>query len=129
MTNRRFTVIAWGAAFLGLWLATTADARIQPPHINNLTFSGPVGLPGVTLAAGTYVFELANSNSRIVRVLSRNGSNLYFTGFTRDVRRPAGTSANRSVTFAEARPGAAARIMAWYPVSGSSGHEFIYASE
>jgi hypothetical protein len=127
MTNRRFTVIAWGAAFLGLWLATTADARIQSPRVNHLTFSGPVGLPGVTLAAGTYVFELTDPSARIVRVLSRDGSHLYFTGFTLDTRRPAGMSRDRSVALGEARPGVAPRITAWYPISESSGHQFIYA--
>ena len=100
----------------------------RPSRLNHLTFSGPVGLPGVTLAAGTYVFEVAEINPQIVRVLSRDGSSLYFTGFTQTVRRPASRGA-REVTFAEAQPGIAPRIAAWYPVGAPRGYQFLYESK
>jgi hypothetical protein len=63
---------------------------------NHLTFSGPVGLPGVTLPGGTYTFEMIPLHSDIVRVLSRDGLRVYFTGFTARVARPAGLSPTRS---------------------------------
>ena len=81
----------------------------------------------MTLPRGTYTFELIDDeHPDIVRVMSRDGSQVYFTGFTRQVRRPAGLSANRTVTFAETPSDVAPRIQAWYPIGVATGHEFRY---
>ena len=63
---------------------------------NHLTFWTPVSLPGVTLAAGTYVFEAGpgGTNPNIVRVLSPNRQKLFYLGFTVPIVRP--PSANRA---------------------------------
>ncbi|SRR5216683_846757 len=93
---------------------------------NELTFSGPVALPGVVLPAGTYTFELASLNSpEIVRVRGRDRSPI-FMAYTRIVDRPEGVPPNRVVTFGEAAPGAPPPIAVWYPLDSSIGHEFIY---
>src|SRR5579872_4473379 len=44
-----------------------------------LTFSGPVQIPGATLPAGTYVFQLADpDNARhVVMVASKDGTKIY----------------------------------------------------
>ena len=49
-----------------------------------LTFSGPVQLPGVTLAAGTYMFKLADPESgrRAIQVWDKDGTKLYTTLLT-----------------------------------------------
>jgi hypothetical protein len=49
-----------------------------------LTFSGPVQLPGVTLAAGTYMFKLADPefDRRVIQVWNKDGSKLYTTLLT-----------------------------------------------
>jgi hypothetical protein len=127
MTNRRSTLVACGAVAVALMLATTAHAWIGGHRMNNLTFSGPVALPGVALAAGAYIFERADMDTRLIRVFSQDRSRVLYTGFTRTVTRPAGMRADRSVTFGEAPAGAPPRITAWYPVGGSTGHQFIYA--
>ena len=95
-------------------------------HVNHLTFSAPAGLPGVTLAPGTYVFEAGSEhmNHNIVRVLSLNRQSLYYQGFTIPVtRRGSGTNV---VQLAETAPGQPMRILAWYPAGSNSGHEFMY---
>jgi hypothetical protein len=112
---------------VALLLAATAQAWIDGHRMNNLTFSGPVALPGVALTAGTYIFERTDMDPRLVRVSSQDRSRVFYTGFTREVRRPAGMRPDRSVTFGEAPAGVAPRIAAWYPVGGSTGHQFIYA--
>jgi hypothetical protein len=57
MVNRKRT-IAFGALVLGFFLAAPPmHGSGNNLHTNNLTFSGPVRLPGVTLAPGTYIFE------------------------------------------------------------------------
>ena len=59
-----------GALFLGLVVVASTTARGNSEHTNYLTFSRAVSLPGVELAAGTYIFETpTNSMSNsIVRV-------------------------------------------------------------
>ena len=127
MFTRKLTLVVCSAAVLGLVVATSGDAAsTSVGRTNHLTFSGPIGLPGVTLARGTYTFELLSLGPDIVRVLSRDGSQVYFTGFTRQVDRPTGLSADRMVTFAETPRDVAPRIKAWYPFGVASGHEFIY---
>ena len=93
---------------------------------NNLTFSRSVMLPGITLAAGTYVFESGpgGTNPNIVRVMSQNRQKLFYLGFTSPVVRPRGHEPS-VLTFGEAAIGAAP-ILAWYPVGSNQGHEFIY---
>ena len=94
---------------------------------NHVTFSDAVMLPGVTLTAGTYVFEAGpgGTNPNIVRVMSLNRQRLYFLGFTSPVVRPAGAEPS-VLTFGEAAGGAAAPILAWYPVGSNQGHGFVY---
>src|SRR5262245_29582838 len=76
-------------------------------HMTSLTFSQPVSLPGVTLGAGTYVFELANPvyNPDIVRVLNANRTQIYYLGFTQLIERPQTTGHNVRVAIGEARAG------------------------
>ena len=52
-------VAAIGALFLGLVAAAGSSiaAGNVDTHTNYVTFSRSVGLPGVELAAGTYIFE------------------------------------------------------------------------
>jgi hypothetical protein len=97
-------------------------------QITHLTFSAPVALPGVTLAAGTYDFELAPAGTHrdIVRVTSRGGQLTYYMGFTREVDRPSNTSSKNLIVFGEASEDTPAPIRIWYPVNAPSGHEFVY---
>jgi hypothetical protein len=93
-----------------------------------LTFSQSVGLPNVTLRAGTYIFERADSNGspRIVRVLSRDRRTVYYLGFTEWVERPRDMRAGTMVSLGEAAAGAPPPIRTWWPAGEAMGHEFIY---
>ena len=124
MAIRRLALITCAAAVLG-FAAVTGDAS-PLTTTNLLTFSADVGLPGVTLPRGRYVFEVYDLNCDIVRVLSRDRSRVYFTGFTTHVARPARMDDSRMVTFAETARGIPPRILAWYPVGNASGREFMY---
>src|SRR5262245_4300732 len=102
---------------LALALAAAVHAWDSSPRAT-LTFSKPVSLPNVTLAAGTYVFELADPDSsrRIVRVRGKEDyRHVYFSGFTYRIARPAGLSADRLVLLGESAAGAAPPILAWFP--------------
>jgi hypothetical protein len=128
MTRREFPLIALTAA-LGLVVAAAGDAApARTSRVDHLTFSGPIGLPGVSLAAGTYTFLALEGHPDIVRVQNHDGSAVYFTGFTRLVRRPAGLREDRTVTFAESPRGTPPRVDTWYPSASATGRQFIYAN-
>ena len=126
MFTRRLALIACGAVVLGLAVAPAGDASSLALKTDHLTFSGAVALPGVTLPRGTYTFEVVELHPSIVRVLSRDGSRVYFTGFTTTVNRPKDQPANRLVTLMETSRGVAPRIETWYPIGQSTGRRFIY---
>jgi hypothetical protein len=116
------------AAVAMLSLVPRAHAGGPLERTSYLTFSGPVRLPGVSLAAGTYVFEIANpmGDADIVRVKSRDGRTSYFQGFTYRIARPAGLRSDAVVSLGEAPAGAAPPVTAWWPIGESTGHQFVY---
>ena len=118
--------IAMTVAALVLMCAATSRAWMG--HENKLTFTQPVSLPGVTLPAGTYSFDIADSSSNIDIVVVRNAgrTKTYFQGFTQIVARPKGLPANAVVTFGERPSDSAMPIAVWYPIGQTIGHEFLY---
>jgi hypothetical protein len=119
---------ACGAA-LGLVIGVaTLSAQFNANRLEYLTFSAPVALPGVVLAPGKYVFEIANptgSNS-VVRVSTAGTREPRFMGLTWPVNRPPDVTDAAHVTLGEARRGEAVPILAWYPMYDSVGRQFIY---
>jgi hypothetical protein len=127
MFTRKTALMACSAALVGLVVVSSGDAAsIVLSRTNHLTFNGPVGLPGVTLPRGTYTFELIALDPHIVRVQSRDGSQVYFTGFVQQVDRPLGLASERAVTFAEMPRDVAPRIETWYPIGMAVGQKFVY---
>jgi hypothetical protein len=119
-----------GAACVGLLLAV-AGLVAGPLYnkLDHLSFSAPFALPGVTLAAGDYSFEVSHVDSGdVVRVRYRSTNNVAFTGFTQRVQRPRDLPRDRHVVFGEAAAGAAAPIRAWFPIDQTNGYEFVYAA-
>ena len=127
---RTVAALASVVAVTGVLAASSSHAAniLMPLTMtNNLTFSKAVSLPGVTLAAGTYVFEAGpgGTNPNIVRVLSQNRQRVFYIAFTVPIVRK--NNAERTVlTFGEAANGSVAPIVAWYPIGSNSGHEFMY---
>jgi hypothetical protein len=127
MNTRAIVSIASVAAALALVLAGVSSAASpitgRPTH---LTFSAPVGLPGVSLPAGTYTFLTLEGRPDIVRVQSHDGTAVHYTGFTRIVPRPRDARMDRAVTFSEVPRGQPARINIWYPEGSTTGRQFVY---
>ena len=109
---------------LQAWTAGPASQRTI------LTFSGPVALPGLSLMAGTYTFELADpdGNDDAVVVMNGDRNHVYYLGMTKRVRRPASLASDQAVTFGQAPRGTPVPIAAWFPIGEMWGHQFIYAS-
>jgi len=126
MVNRR-TALAACVGLLGA-LVTAASLRAQTAnHLQYLTFSGAVALPGVTLAAGSYSFEIADPNgtNSVVLVRDRASRKAMFMGLTNRIERPRGVEAGH-VVLGEARRGEVPPIVAWYAPDEDTGRQFIY---
>ena len=128
MFNRQSAPTGCSALLALMLAAVSANASKNVGTTTYLTFSGPVSLPGVTLEAGTYRFELASSvmNHDIVRVTNKERTVVHFTAFTEQVSRPAGLPAGHQISLGEAQAGAAPPITAWFPAGDSVGYRFIY---
>jgi hypothetical protein len=129
MTRRKAVLAACGVIVGAVAVAAAPEIAWDPMHRPaTLTFNRAVGLPGVTLEPGTYVFELANpeSGNNVVRVRGRDDyRQVYYTGFTHMVERPASLG-DRPVLLGEAVAGKAVPILAWYPRGEQIGRQFIY---
>jgi hypothetical protein len=124
--NRRTLVVLGGLALCALVVAVPSHGGVDSSQRVELTFNKPISLPGVTLGAGTYIFERAAplSSIDVVRVSSQDRRFVYFMGFTELVKRPDGKVS--PITFGEAPAGSATPIREWYPTDASSGHRFLY---
>jgi hypothetical protein len=112
------------AALLALAPAARAD---EHDRLTYLTFSGPVQLPGVTLAAGTYTFKLADTdgNRHLVQVFKKESSKLITTLMTIANERLEPVK-DTYIMFAERPVGSPQAMKAWFYPGRSIGEEFIY---
>ena len=126
--NKHMRLAAVGAMFIGLAVASTSAWIGSPYRTTYITFNQAVMLPEVQLAAGTYIFEVANpdTTSDVVRVSSRDRSKVHFMGYTHAINRPRGLSSESVVSLGEAARGTAPPVMAWFAVGAGDGREFIY---
>jgi len=94
-----------------------------------MTFSNTVEMPGVTLAAGTYVFRLADSPTRnVVQVLSQDEKNILGQWTFVQAQRPKATE-DTVVMFREQPEGTTAAVQYWYYPGETIGKEFVYPKE
>ena len=125
MNRRGMLMVMGGLALVGLVAAAPGDASVDSNRTTQLTFSKPFSLPGVTLAAGTYIFERASESAiEVVRVSSGDRRFVYYMGFTQLVEKPRGVTS--PITFGEAPAGSAIPVREWYPAGTSTGHRFVY---
>jgi hypothetical protein len=126
MTNSKSVRIACATAVLALMVGASGYA-FSNIHENRLTFSKPVSLPGVTLPAGSYTFDVASPTALdVVVVRSADGRKTLYMGFTQTVTRPRNMSKDAPIAFGEAPANAARPISTWYEIGNSTGHQFLY---
>ena len=110
--------------------AVRAQDAAEVKRLTILTFTAPVQLPGVTLPAGKYRFEMADINNaaHTVRVLNEDGtkvlgtfSTVPTTTPTRDLR-----DTDTLVMWAERPAGQPQAAKEWYYPQRSIGEEFVY---
>jgi hypothetical protein len=123
MSNIRLTV----ASLVGILAVGASLSATSIERTNYLTFSAPFALPGVSLPAGTYAFQVVAPGSHdVVRVSSRDGARVYLLAFTNPVDRPNGLRRDYQIVFNEAQAGMAPPVKAWFPIGENVGHEFVY---
>ena len=92
------------------------------------TFSQPVQIPGQVLPAGTYRFQLANTDNRhLVQIFREDRTlvaTLYSIARTRD-----GRAAEAAITLADRGKTHPSVIVAWFFVGEAEGHEFVYPKQ
>src|SRR5712692_9122525 len=125
MVTRRTVMAACGAVVIALATATWSYSWTTNKSMR-LSFSGPVAFPGVTLPAGTYIFERAADDVHVVLVSSADQRTVYLTKFTELVNRPNELPISQHITLGEAKPGMAPPVRVWYPDGVRQGHAFIY---
>jgi hypothetical protein len=93
-----------------------------------LTFSGPIGIPGASLTAGTYLFAFpSRQDAGLIRVSSTNGADIYalfHSNLVTDTAR--GIKSDSGITWRPRREGQAPSIASWFPAGSSEGREFRY---
>ena len=93
------------------------------PGEHFLTFSAPVQVPGVSLAAGAYIFRFVTPS--VVQVLSADRTAVYAMFTTAPAQRRNAT-ADFALTFAYNRFDAPVRVGKIFTPGSSAGVEFLY---
>ena len=118
--------IVLSAAVLTAAVAPAAHAD-DFTKLTLLTFSGPVDVPGITLPAGTYRFQLADPSSgrRVVKVSDKDGTKTYgmFLSIPNQRMTPSNTPV---VMFKETAAGAPPAVQVWFYPGETYGYEFAY---
>jgi hypothetical protein len=118
------TLIAIAAATLCVSVPARAD---ESDKLTYLTFNKPVQLPGVTLPAGRYRFQLADveESRRVIKVQSEDGKKqlamlLTVQNQLRDIPK------DPVVLFRETAQGQPEAVRSWNYPGERIGYEFIY---
>jgi hypothetical protein len=126
----------WSWAAVAAGVAALAGLLSLPAGAANLdqrtefNFSDPVMVPGATLPAGTYVFELADtrSNRNVVRIYRKGDPEPIVTTIAVTKRR-LDSKGDVVVTFAHTPPGTPPAVQSWFFPGRLAGHEFVYPEE
>ncbi len=126
--TRTVRILAFGVSLAGLAGAAAPMRADTLDRAMRITFGRAVALPHVQLAAGTYVFAMADSSSDngVVKVTSADGRRTYTLALTYAVSRPASLRRGEIVTLGESVRGEAPPIQVWYPDDSKEGRHFIY---
>ena len=123
MFARKIVHTLCGVVLLGVLATSSASATFNANRATHFTFSRSVQLPGVTLPAGKYVFEISNAgtSANVVLVRSRDRSTLHAFKITNSIYRPASRNLEAAITFGETSGGNPPPVKAWYPQSETMG--------
>ena len=130
MMKNKLAPIALALALVGIAMVTPATAQTNLNQRTVLTFSQPIEVPSKVLPAGTYTFELHESqmNRHIVQVYDADGKKL-ITTFLAIPNRRLETTTDTVVRFAEVAPGQPQAMRAWFYPGQTVGQEMVYSKK
>ncbi len=125
----RFVTLLSSMILLGTFVTLgVLDARADVDNRDTkLTFSQPVEIPGMVLAAGTYEFRLADptgNDTFVVEVLNSKGKGIALLSASPVYR--ANVSDQTIVTFEKRGPGNPQALRTWFYPDVNYGLEFLY---
>ena len=127
-TSRAQRAIAATCTFI---LTVAVHAAADPWNEKTvLNFSSPVMVPGATLPAGTYVFQLLepDSSHHVVQITREGDSRVITTAMAVPMKR-ATAAKDVILQFSPTDQGVPPAIRGWFYPGSSYGHEFIYSDE
>lgn len=128
---KRVTLVI-AAIVLAVLVGVSARVAAQNTVVNEktfMTFSNTVEMPGLTLPAGTYVFRLADTQTRnVVQVLSQDEKDILGQWTFVQAERPR-ASDETVVMFKESPEGTLPAVQYWYYPGERIGKEFIYPKD
>ena len=126
--NKGYIAIGLIIAF-GLFFELAAHAD-ESDQATTITFSQPIQVPGQVLAAGMYLFELADRGAEpnVVQIFNSDRTVLYGTFLTIATERQEPTD-DTSVTLAEPESGGTPVLVKWFYPGRDTGNEFVYSKQ
>jgi hypothetical protein len=120
-----------GCVFALAALVAAGARADENDRLTYLTFSGPVQLPGVTLAAGTYTFKLADlsGSKHVVHVMTKEESPKLITTLMTIPNERLEPVQDTYIMFQERPAGMPQAMKAWFYPGRSIGEEFIYPKQ
>jgi hypothetical protein len=122
-------IVASLVLVLGLVATTSKAMDWNYRQATKFTFSQPVEIPGTVLPAGTYWFELVDSetNRDTILVFDQDRMN-FITSFPSIPDYRVSPVGDTEVTLAEPSTEHPAALLTWFYPGHSIGHEFYYSS-
>jgi hypothetical protein len=117
---------------LGLLLAVIITLPVAHAddwnQATRFTFSQPIQIPGQVLPAGTYRFQLANTDNRHLVQIFREDRTVVATLYSIPRMRD-GSASEVAITLADRGETHPSAMVAWFFVGEVEGHEFVYPKQ
>ncbi len=130
MLRRTFTRLTLAAGVLACLTATHAFAQPPSDMRTFFTFSGPTAVPGATLPAGTYLFQIVDTTTArtVVQVLSADGKTPYSMFLVWRATRP-DIPKGPEIRFMETAAGMPPAVRTWWYPGVRAGYELVYPKD
>lgn len=122
-------------SYLSLFIAAATAAAVLVPAMYGdtadrktiITFGGPVEIPGMVLAPGTYVMKRLDpaSSQNVVQIYNRDENHMYAMILANVAYRPYRVD-HTVITYEERAAGAPPAIKDWFFPDSYFGEEFVY---
>ncbi len=119
------TAICFAALVMAFAPFAPAEANSALGETTHMTFRHAVRIPGVTLPAGRYVFQL-NDGRQAVWIFSEDNSKVFGPYLILPRRRIESTTKRVVIFDRSPEAGGVPTIRAWFGRHRQQGHEFIY---